>query len=264
MKLAVLTYPNHFHITQLAIEHALKNMPDIKTVFLIWDDTHGIEPNIPHYLLRKKFFNTDLAKINWSSIIPRIEGNNAIVGNVGQQIIKLHLDLVIEGDFIILDGDTVINSPVDPVNILYSNRLSPIHSRYNHINHALGILNYEFWTNTFMYVKPNWLSGLREHVKHVNGKPLADVFEYADGRIFPVYEWEILAQYILNILKIPKRIEYFDKKVAKTDVFEKNFSLDHNFVLDGSDDFSLDFLKKWDILIDDELLKKLNYRNIGN
>ena len=43
MMLAVFSYPNHFHITQVAIKHAMKHIPNITSVAIIWDDTHNID-----------------------------------------------------------------------------------------------------------------------------------------------------------------------------------------------------------------------------
>jgi hypothetical protein len=72
-----------------------------------------------------------------------------------------------------------------------------------------------------------------------------------------VYEWEILARYLLNILKLPIKIEYFDKFVVKTNNFVNNFSLDYNFVLDGKDCFEQSFYKKHNITIDEQLWNRL-------
>jgi len=262
MQLVVLSYPKHYHITQLCVKHALKYIPNIKKIWVVWDDTHGIEPEIPlRSLIRNKFNLGECPGINWSHLIPHIKCDNNIKDNVGQQIIKLHLDLVINDDFIILDGDTIINQPIDPVNIFYSNRMHILHSRYNHVNHVLGIPNYEYWTNTFMYVKSAWLKGLRDHVHMVTGKSVADLLEYGGFGNFPVYEWELIAKYVLDILKVPRKIEYFDKAFVKTYLFEKHFNYDSNFALNGPDDLSQTFMENLGITVDKKLMMQLNYEN---
>lgn len=261
MQLAVLSYPKHYHITQLAVRHALKYIPDITTIFIVWDDTHDFIPEIPLNTLLNRTLNLSQCPIiKWSSIIPAIQSKKIVTGNVGQQIIKMHLDLAIKGDFIILDGDTIFNSPVDPVNVMYSNRLPYFHPRYNLVNHALGIPNYEFFSNTFMFVKGNWLTDLRNHIWEATGKHFMDLFEY-DGRFNPIYEWELIAHYILDILKLPKRIEYFDKAFLTTHNFEKHFTLEKNIVLNGPDDFSPNFMKNQGITVDRTLMMQLNYTN---
>lgn len=261
MQLVVLSYPKHYHITQLSVRHALKYIPDITKIFIVWDDTHGISPEIPLNTLLNRTLNLpECPIINWSSIIPSIQGNNAITGNIGQQIIKMHLDLAISGDFIILDGDTILNTHIDPVNILYSNRLPYSHPRYNLVNHALGIPNYEYFSNTFMYVKGNWLEDLRAHVHEVTGNHFSDLLDY-DARFCPVYEWELIAHYVLDILKLPKRVEYFDKAFLTTYNFEKHFTLEKNIVLNGPDDFSPTFMENQGITVDRMLMMQLNYTN---
>lgn len=261
MILAVLTYPKHFHITQLAVRHAIKYIPDIKKIFIVWDDTHNINPTVPlQKIIRQHIdYKIEVPIVNWSTLISQIPGNRVISGNVGQQIIKLHLDLIINDDFVILDGDTIINHFIDPANILYSSRMSVKHIRYNHVNHALGIPNYEFWTNPFMYVKADWLRGLRNHVDSVAGQPILDML--GSGKDFPLFEWELIARHTLDILKLPRKIEYFDKVVLGTNEFQQNFNLENNCVLDGPDDFSLDFMNKHKITVDNALLTQLGYTN---
>lgn len=261
MILVVLTYPKHFHITQLAVRHAIKYIPNIKKVFLVWDDTHNIIPTISlQKTIRQNIdYKIEVPIINWSTLIPQIPGNRIISGNAGQQVIKLYLDLIINDNFVILDGDTIINHPVDPENILYSSRTSITHLRYNHVNHALGIPNYEFWTNQFMYVKADWLRGLRNHVESVTGQPILDMI--GRGNDFPLFEWELIARYTLDILKLPRKIEYFDKAVLSTTAFQQSFNLENNFVLDGPDDFSLDFMNKHKITVDKNLITQLGYVN---
>lgn len=261
MILAVLTYPRHFHITQLAIRHAIKYIPNIKKIFLVWDDTHNIIPteSLQKIIKQNLDYTVEVPFINWSTLIPQISGNRTIAGNVGQQIIKLHLDLIINDNFVILDGDTIINHSIDPENILYSSRMSVKHIRYNYVNHALGIPNYEFWTNPFMYVKADWLRGLRNHVESVTGSPILDIL--GSGKDFPLFEWELIARYTLDILKLPRKIEYFDKSVLSTSEFQQNFNLEKNLVLDGPDDFSLDFMNRHNIIVDKNLITQLGYVN---
>lgn len=250
MILAVLTFPGHYAVAQLSILHAIKHIPNITDIAIIWDDTSGVEPQDDLAFIMRihhKLEDYNIFTVRWSNIIPQFEADE-VWGAVGQQLIKLHLDLGFGfKDCIIMDGDTILRTDVDPEHILYSSRMCTKHTRYDFINHALGIPNYEFWTNTFMYVKSVWLNGLRQHVETATGGPLYKQFEYIDRNI-PVFEWQLIAIYILRILKINKNIEYFYKFVLPVQKFEEYYDTEFNIVLDGRDDFSDEFIVKHNLV----------------
>lgn len=248
MKLVVLTYPYHYHVTQLAIKHAKKYFPDIDLTYIIWDDTHDIIPTMPLYQSMK-----DCVQISWSRL------NLNVKGWVGQQIIKLYLDTVInESEFIILDGDLIINQPLDPKNILYSGSLPRTHNGYDHLREMLGLGSYSFNTCPFMYVKSNWLKEIRELCSLHSHMTLQEKLLQSANQ-GNLLDWNIIAHYQLDVLKLPRKIEYFHRQAMPANVLEHNINYEQNFVLHGKDDFTINFLEKNEIFIDFELRKKLGY-----
>ena len=255
MILAVMSYPKHFHITQLSIKHALKRIPDITEVAIIWDDNHIQKPSMS--LDQVVQLNIPCYVYPWSDIIPI--GDKAH-GWLGQQLIKLHLDVVIKKECIILDGDLIINQNIDPKNITYANELPMRHPRYNHINEILGLGVYEFATCPFMYVQTSWLKDIRELSKLHSHMDFIDRFLLASKYSRTLAEWELIASYIFNVLKLSRKVEYFHRKPVKPNHFVQEYNTVENFVLDGPDDIDLKFFKGNNIFIDIKLMKELEYK----
>jgi hypothetical protein len=259
MLLAVLSYPKNYHITQVAVKHALKHIPNITQVAIIWDDTHDTEPSIPlHQVIDKAIM------YKWSSLLNIIsfDYNNWI----GQQLIKLHADLILPKDeFILFDGDLIINQNIDPVNIMYSNNLPRSHPRYDHVAELLGLGVYDFSTNPFMYYKSQWLKNVRdlcEKNSHSKiDKKLTEAFKDAQSAKHLNYllEWNIMARYVLQVLKLPKKVEYFHRRLIKANNFYNAYNNEENFVVDGADNIDLRFYENEGIFIDKALMSKLGY-----
>jgi len=248
MKLVVLTYPYHYHITQLAINQAKKHFPNIDLTYIIWDDTHKFKPSMPLYECMK-----DCVQISWSRL------NLKAVGWAGQQIIKLHLDTVInEKEFIILDGDLIINQDLDPKNVLYSGVLPRQHGAYDHLSEVLGLGVYSFNTCPFMFVEARWLKEIRELcLLHSHMTLEEKLTQSANQNGF--LDWNIIAQYQLRCLKSTKKIEYFHRSPMSAKQLEMSFNDTQNFVLNGPDNFSIEFLESKNITVDRNLMRQLNY-----
>jgi hypothetical protein len=256
MLLAVFSYPKNYHITQLTIRHAIRHIPNIKQVAVIWDDTHDIQPSAQ---LSQVIDNCTI--YNWSGLSNTIkfQGNNWLE----QQLVKLHLDLMLnKEEFIMMDGDLIVNQNIDPVNILYSNSLPRVHGKYDHLRELLGLGVYDFSTNPFMYYKARWLKNIRElcetnsHAKI--DKKLFDTFEIAN-QTNALLEWNIMARYLLDVLKLPKKVEYFHRHSVKGPVFANVYNDEENFVCDGPDNIGLKFYESKGIHIDYDLMSKLGY-----
>ena len=259
MLLAVFSYPKHFHITQVAIKHAMKHIPNIHLVAVIWDDTHDID--VPLEVFKD---DNNLVLYPWSAISNNVtlDGNNW----VGQQIIKLHTDLIVPDDeFILMDGDLIINQDIDPANILYSNCIPRQHGRYDHIAELLGLGVYDFASCPFMYVKAQWLKNIRmlcENNSHTTiDKKLLSSFNAANanGNLNYFLDWNIMARYILQVLKLPKKIEYFHRRSISGPIFYKYYNKEENFVCNGPDNIDLEFYRTEDIIIKEDLMKQLGY-----
>jgi hypothetical protein len=249
MLLAVLSYPKNYHITQVAIKHAIKYIPNITKTAIIWDDTHKVNPSMPiHEAL------TNCISYNWSTLHNEIhfDGNNWFE----QQLIKLHADLLLDEDeFILMDGDLIINQTIDPTNIMYSNNLPRMHGNYNHVREMLGLGAYDFSTNPFMYYKAQWLKNIRTLCEINSHMKLTTKFKTTPS----LKEWNLMAHYVLDVIKLPKRIEYFHRRSIKADNFYQCYNDYENFVCDGPDNIDLAFYENEDIFIDKALMSKLGY-----
>lgn len=263
MILAILSYPKNYHITQVAIRHAIKYIPNITEVAIIWDDSHPEKPLAP--LNQVMRLPIPCYSYSWSAL-PNIEydGNNW----AGQQLIKLHMDLLIPSeDFIIFDGDLILNQPIDPANILYSSNIPQTHGRYDHVAELLGLGVYEFSTCPMMYVKAQWLRNIRKLCEtncHTTiDKKLLSAFNKAQSvnQTNWLTEWNVIARYQLQVLKLPRKIEYFHRHWIKGPVLHQFYNNEENFVINGPDDIDLSFYRKELVSIDRKLLADLNYKN---
>lgn len=257
MILAVMSYPKHYHISQLAIKRAIKHIPNIKEICIVWDDTHPEKPSTP--LAHAARCGIPCYTFPWSAVIEK--SNHPIDGWIGQQIIKLHLDRVLKNEIVILDGDLIINQDLDPKNITYASALPRYHPKYKHIDEMLGFGAYDFGSCPFMYVQADWLKNIRELCKTYSHSDIIDRLIPYLGRTNTLNEWEIIANYVFKCLKLPRRIEYFNRKAVKTDYFSKEYNDIDNFVLDGADDLPAEFWAKHNIVVDTNLTKALGYKN---
>lgn len=257
MLLAVLSYNKNYHITQVAVKHALKHIPNITQVAIIWDDGHAINPKMPlHQIIRSAIM------YNWSALENVIDFNNNHW--LGQQLVKLHADLILPNEeFILMDGDLILNQDIDPANIIYSNNIPPTHPRYDHVAQLLGLGVYEFYTCPFMYCKSQWLKKIRqlcENNCHMTiDKKLTNVFGTAQSYngVNMLFEWNVMARYVLEILKLPKRVEYFHRHWITGPDLYKHYNTDENFMINGPDNIDVKFYENEGIHIDRELLSKL-------
>jgi len=253
MILAVMSYPKHYHITQISILHAIKHIPNITEIAIIWDDTHQQKPSAS--LNEVMNINIPVYMFPWSAIIndPQVDGW------LGQQLIKLHLDTILKNDFVILDGDLIINQDVNPKNITYANALPRQHPKYKHINEILGLGSYDFGSCPFMYVESAWLKQIRQLCEIHSHTTLINRFV---GYRSPMFnEWELIATYIFQVLKLPRKIEYFNRRSVKSSNFVSEYTNFENFVLDGADDLNWQFYKNNDVFIDSKLMKELGYNS---
>lgn len=251
-----MSYPHHYHISQIAIKHAIKHIPDITEVAIIWDDTHAVKPSAP--LNEMLQLQLPCYTYPWSSIVDRPN----IKGWLGQQIIKLHLDNVIKNECVILDGDLILNQDVDPKNITYGSLLPRNHPRYDHISEMLGLGVYEYTSCPFMYVKSFWLKKIREFGSLYSNMDFIDRFVLAHQTSHTLTEWALIGTYIFDVLKLPRRREHFHRRAVKPNSFASEFNQYENFVLDGPDDIGVPFLTANGVLIDTQLMRQLGYCTI--
>ena len=88
---------------------------------------------------------------------------------------------------------------------------------------------------------------------------------YADlpcPKISPIlneFEWNVIARYVLQVLKLPKRIEYFHRHSVSGPNFYKHYNNEENFVCDGPDNIDLEFYRNEKISISEKLMIQLGY-----
>jgi len=254
MILTVLSYPKHYHITQISIKKAIKHIPNISSVCVVWDDTHTEKPSAP--LNEVLEISIPVYVYPWSAILQDLPKMN---GWLGQQLIKLHLDKVIKKETVILDGDLLINQDIDPKNILYANALPRQHGKFKHINEILGLGAYDFGSCPFMYVDPVWLSNIRLLCETHCHDTLINRFILHQTPF--LNEWDLIATYVTQVLKLPKKTEYFNRKALKAQNFVQNYNSYEHFVLDGEDDLPISFYKEHSVFLDTKLMQQLGYKN---
>lgn len=241
MILAVISYPYHYHITQLAIKHALANIDNITDVKVIWDDSSVPCPN------------DDYIPFSQVCAIPRYTK-----GWFTQQVVKLNLHRVLEGKIIILDGDVILNQKFNLIKNFYAPVMGDRSKMFSKIKEFLHIPQYNFINAPFMYVHTSWLQDLHLHYKDINQlyfDTSASNWMF-DGE-WPISEWEMLYNFLTFVKKINKPILPFEFKLLPTIQFEKEFDLQDNFILDGKDNFSIDFYQKHKITINETLWKQI-------
>ena len=241
MKLAVISYPYHYHITQLAIKHAIDNIKDITNIHIIWDDS--VLP-IPHnnYIPFSKICNFPTKLKGWYR----------------QQIIKLNLHKVLTGELLILDGDVILNQTFSPQQYFYAPQLGDNTPTFLKIKELLKINQFDFSCAPFMYIETEWLQELHQLNPNINQQYI-DVARscWASNGLWPIPEWDLLYRFITEVKKINKQVLPLEYKLLKTHQFEKDFDNTQNFVLDGKDNFSIDFYIKHNISINKKLWKQI-------
>lgn len=246
MQLVLFSYYQHYHISQLAVKHALKHIPNIDSIVIIWDNTHDITPKIPLY----DTLPLHPIQISWNDLNDDIIIKNGN-GWFNQQLIKLHLDLILEKkDYIVMDGDMILNQDIDPYHNLYATQIPQNHERYNHLQKVLGLYHGDFMSCPFMYIKSAWLKNIRRMCEINTGFDIKDVLIKHSPQ---VYEWGLIANYLLYVLKKPIRVEPFYYKIMNAENLEKQFNDVDNFVLAGNDLLTTDFWKDHGVVIDNNI-----------
>lgn len=237
MILVVISYPGHYHITQLAIKQAMKYIDGVTAVYVIWDDRDIPAPSdyIPMSLVIK--------------IPPHIKGWYK------QQIVKLNLHNVFPNEkMVVLDGDVILHSAKQPNKYFYAPLLGPEISNYSLVKEALQIEQFDFLATRFMYVESQWLAKIQTLNPNLNQlyQNIAMSNWSLNGR-WPLSEWEIIYNYTNNVLCLNKCIKPFEYQLLKTNEFESKFNISTDLVLDGQDNLSKAFYQQNGININSQI-----------
>jgi hypothetical protein len=208
MPLVVLTYPGHFLLTILTIKSYLKYHIPTEIIVVVDDISNQAWPS---YLTDcQEFYNNFELTVTIrpsSSILPIIQKFNS--GWIRQQLIKLHLDLIIEPThWFFTDGDIIFLHSVDPNKLPYSLPL-PVEGQNNYIRAVLGIEQAGIFVNgiqvcvndpAFRAMDKQTLIDLRNHVEQVHQKSISEIhFNYRKTSSIVVTEWELLESFKLYV-----------------------------------------------------------------
>jgi len=248
MPLVVLTYPGHFLLTILTIKSYLKYHTPTEIIVVVDDISNQAWPS---YLTDcQEFYNNFELTVTIrpsSSILPIIQQFNS--GWIRQQLIKLHLDLIIEPThWFFTDGDIIFLHSVDPNELPYSLPL-PVEGQNNYIRAVLGIEQVGIFVNgiqvcvndpAFRAMDKQTLIDLRNYVEQVHQKSISEVhFNYRKTSSIVVTEWELLESFKLyvqghnpnlvryaphNLMNLPGNLNFFTHQFLTCYNTDQDFS----------------------------------------
>lgn len=134
MNLVVFAYSDHFNLAQFVIRRASKHLSDLGKIYVVWDDhTQGVDHHRACDHWRRLGYSV-LTHSQWP------QTRDEPRGWIRQQWVKLNLHQQLDEDqWILLDGDTVLNRSYELNNswtwITYEHYLP----YWQFINHALGL-----------------------------------------------------------------------------------------------------------------------------
>jgi hypothetical protein len=208
----VLTYPGHFLLTRLTLFSIKEFFPEIKNIVVLVDDFAAA----PLYVRDcKEAYQTKVIPLSRYNFLQPFAHNSWH----RQQMVKLHLDLIVDNTHIFFaDGDIGFTSHIPfsatPHAFIDSSLNSDIRSKSQdlYINELLGVDSLKNWdhlqTNRFCTsvtafrdINTSNLTTLRQFVEN---RHALDFIEYHKRIIqnpaYTMSEWELLETYRANIL----------------------------------------------------------------
>lgn len=208
----VLTYPGHFLLTQITIKSIEEYFPEIQRFTILADDISPIAPST--YINDcKKAYRHNVVALSQFDFLKRFASNNW----VRQQMVKLHLDVILDGNsWFFSDGDIGFTShiPIDTVPYGYINALEdPVRTngQDNYITYLLGLETPTEWLDpkrictsvaAFRDMYAETLNSLRQFVEQRFDLNFVDLhYSLSKDRRYAISEWELLESYRLYVLK---------------------------------------------------------------
>jgi len=266
----ILTYPGHYLLTALTIKSYLKYHRPTNFIVVADDLSLHAWDNYVHDCkkLYQSLIPTDCQIQPSSNIIPASQFKS---GWVRQQIIKLHLDQVVDFDsWFFTDGDIVFLHSVESTDIPYTTPDSCVNtSQDQYVTKVLGIANPGIRVNNqrvavddpaFRTMTRLVLQGIRQHVQLHHQKSLSELhLEYEAKNSIEISEWQLIENYkqrILgqelklvkyaphNLLSVPERLDFFS----------------HQFLTYYGTDANLgrDFFNNYNVTVSDQLWQILS------
>jgi hypothetical protein len=241
MNLLIFSYPEHFYISQLSAQAALKNLHGISKLTFLWDDIAFNHSNVRTNLYINRYkdkFDCDVVKF---SQFP--ETTNESNGWLRQQYVKLQLHKIFsESSWVLLDGDTIINNKMflDKETLFVTNEYYPPYFKF--IEHCLNLKkqnDYSFICPLFVFEK-EVLVELENYCKNLNNTDLIRSFkdyQYDKGSVPPFSEFEIYGTFATQVLKKSyKTVESnFTEFLDITEFLKELKSQKNNIILKGTD-----------------------------
>lgn len=269
--IAIITHRYHYHICQIATLLAVKQFnPDSVAIF--FDDVRGTKfgwDNLGKRLLQdiKKIVPTYMYALPFSSI-PNIQ--NESNGWIRQQYVKLNLHKVLQGDqWLVIDGDVLINHFIDPWKYCYINPADPLHLHHDlFVRYALDLNDkrvyykdkpVEFSSVPIRLLTRKTLMGLEEYIHQLHGIDIQSIrnsFTLKNSsKYLELSEYDLIANYqnfISNDLLPVTPIEiYFEPKenlIANWEFLKNKIA-----VLHGQDNLPISWYEQFGIKINQEI-----------
>lgn len=216
--LVVVTYPYHYHVTQLAIIHALK-LYNIQNVYVFYD--HIDKPIEIGRTLQDDLaaHNISVIPIPFASIKSTRSQSN---GWIRQQYVKLHLHQVLNDEsWLVLDGDSILQTKLDPNTFCYFNAHDdrPDHHKF-FTNYTLD-LNFKditfcdkivsFSAVPFRKIKRHTLIQLEKHICKLHGKTIDELYDSFTlpnkSTYLEISEFELINNFEFQILQEPLNLK---------------------------------------------------------
>lgn len=266
MPLVILTYPGHYLLTALTIQSYLKYHQPAKIIVVADDISHQAWPT----------YITDCKQLYKTQLIPTSSIPEAVkfsgTGWVRQQIIKLHLDQILDLDnWFFTDGDIVFLHTVNPMDIPYSiPYFGEQTQKQNEYVSELLVSNSVGVTKNgqqvcvsnpaFRTMERSTLQQLREYIKIKHNQTIAELHQpYLSSNSIGVSEWELIENFKQHILGIELNLI----KYAPHDISNANADLNffsHQFLTCYSTDygFGQDWFAEQGVTVSDEIWQILS------
>lgn len=274
-QLVIITHRYHYHICQVAILLAIKQFnPDKIAIF--FDDIIGTRngwQELGKQLLTdmRRMYNFKFGDIYALPFSSLRNVHNEPSGWIRQQYVKLNLHRLLPGDeWLVIDGDVLINHPIDPWNYCYVNLGDPLRPHHDlFVRYALDLdqqrvmhsdIPVEFSGVPIRLLTRKTLEGLEKHIYDLHGTDVQGIrnsFTLRQGieKYLELSEYDLIGNYqhfvSKDLLPLQNLRIFFH---SRFEILEKWDNLkEHITVLHGWDDLPVEWYQQFGITINKEI-----------
>lgn len=271
----IITHRYHYHICQIAALTAIKQFAPDKVCFL-FDDMQGTQYGWNQ--MGKKLLNDFKQVCSLSpgatfampfSSVQNVQTEPS--GWIRQQYVKMNLHKFMPGDeWLVIDGDVIVNQSVDPYNFWYFNPADPLQLHHDFFTRYVLDLKdkvayfnskpIEFSSIPLRVLTRKTLQGLEDYIFHLHKKSIREIrdsFTLQQNRSYylELSEYSLISNYQKFITEDLLPIKELDVHVCKQDeiLSNWNFLKDKIAVLDGFDNFPKEWYAQWGVNINEEI-----------